>query len=143
LSQAGVAGLHENPPTPGYEMISWVDQNIPPGHRMRSGLDYVLVSYYEDQNAGHQLTQSELDTMFAALATRFTSANLGFGECGWGGQIPSDDATRAALMQRFYRYRVPAVLAYIGGCFYWHFRQTMVPSGTPDWTVLQSLMLGA
>ena len=61
-------------------MISWVDQNIPPGHRMRSGLDYVLVSYYEDQNAGHQLTQSELDTMFAALATRFTSANLGFGE---------------------------------------------------------------
>ena len=80
-----VAGLHENPPTPGYEMISWemiswVDRYIPPGHRMRSGLDYVLVSYYEDQNAGHQLTQSELDTMFAALATRFTSANLGFGE---------------------------------------------------------------
>ncbi len=131
---------YENPPTPGYEMISWVDQNIPPGHRMRSGLDYVLVSYYEDQNAGHQLTQSELDTMFSALAARFTSASLGFGECGWGGQIPSDNATRAALIQRFYGYRVPSVPRYIGGCFYWHFRQTMVPNGTPDWAVLQSLM---
>ena len=134
---------YENPPTPGYEMISWVDQNIPAGHPMRSGLDYVLVSYYEDQNGGHQLTQSELDTMFAALAARFTSASLGFGECGWGGQIPSDNATRAALIQRFYGYRVPSVPAYIGGCFYWHFRQTMVPSSTPDWTVLQSLISAA
>jgi hypothetical protein len=134
---------YENPPTPGYEMISWVDQNIPPGHPMRSGLDFVLVSYYEDQNGGHQLTQSELDTMFAALATRFPNARLGFGECGWGGQIPTDDATRAALLQRFYGYRVPSVPAYIGGCFYWEFRQTMVPSGTPDWTVLQSLMSAA
>src|SRR6266513_17668 len=131
---------YENPSTPGYEMISWVDQNIPPGHRMRSGLDSVLVSYYEDQNAGHQLTQSELDTMFSALAARFTSASLGLGECGWGGQIPSDNATRAALIQRFYGYRVPSVPRYIGGCFYWHFLQTMVPNGTPDWTVLQSLM---
>jgi len=43
----GAYAYYENPPTPGYEMISWVDQNIPPGHRMRSGLDYVLVSYYE------------------------------------------------------------------------------------------------
>ena len=134
---------YEKPPTPGYEMISWVDQNIPPGHRMRSGLDYVLVSYYEDQNAGHQLTQSELDTMFSALAARFTSASLGFGECGWGGQIPSDNATRTALIQRFYGYRVPSVPPYIGGCFYWHFLQTMVPNGTPDWTALQSLMSAA
>lgn len=133
---------YENPPTPGYEMISWVDQNIPSGHRMRSGLDYVLVSYYEDQNGGHQLTQSELDTMFTALAARFPNARLGFGECGWGGQIPSADATRAALIQRFYGYRVPSVPAYVGGGFYWHFRQTMVPQGTPDWTVLQSLMSG-
>ena len=131
---------YENPSTPGYEMISWVDQNIPPGHRMRSGLDYVLVSYYEDQNAGHQLTQSELDTMFSALAARFSSASLGFGECGWGGQIPSDNATRAALIRRFYGYRVPSIPRYIGGSFYWHFRQTMVPNGTPDWAVLQSLM---
>jgi len=61
-------------------------------------------------------------------------------ECGWGGQIPSDNATRAALIQRFYGYRVPSVPQYIDGGFYWHFRQTMVPSGTPDWTVLQSLM---
>jgi len=65
------------------------------------------------------------------------------GSCGWGGQIPSDAAARAALIQRIYAYRVASVPAYIGGCFYWHFRQTMEPSGTSDWTVLQSLMLSA
>ena len=57
-----------------------------------------------------------------------------------GGQIPSDNATRAALIRRFYDYRVPSVPQYIGGGFYWHFLQTMVPDSTPDWAVLQSLM---
>ena len=134
---------YENPPTPGYDMIPWVDANIPPGHRMRSGLEYVLVSYYEDQNGGHQLTQAEIDGMFAALASRFPNANLGFGEFGWGKSIPPSpggDATRAALIQRFYGYRVPSVPRFVGGSFYWHFRQTMVAKTKPDWNVLQTLI---
>ena len=45
---------YENPTTPGFAMIPWVDEHIPDGHRMRSGMDYVLVSDYDDQNAGHQ-----------------------------------------------------------------------------------------
>jgi Abnormal spindle-like microcephaly-assoc'd, ASPM-SPD-2-Hydin/Protein of unknown function (DUF1573)/Immunoglobulin domain len=134
---------YENPPTPGFDMIPWVDANIPVGHRMRPGLDYVLVSYYEDQNGGHQLTQTEIDGIFSALASRFPGAKLGFGEFGWGGTIPPSpggDATRAALIQRFFNYRVPSVPSYIGGGFYWHFRQTMVPKTQPDWSVLNTLM---
>jgi hypothetical protein len=130
---------YENPATPGYGLIPWVDANIPTGHRMRAGLDYVLVSYYEDQNGGHQLTQAELDTLFGALAARFPNAKLGFGECGWGGAIPTSDTTRADLIRRFYGYRVPSVPAFVGGGFYWHFRQTMVPKTAPDWTVLSTL----
>lgn len=127
---------YENPPTPGFAMIPWVDEHIPEGHRMRSGLDYVLVSYYDDQNAGHQLTQPEMDAIFTALARRFPNARLGLGEFGWGKSIPTADVERAALIRRFYGYRVPSVPSYIGGGFYWHFRQTMAPRSRPDWTVL-------
>jgi hypothetical protein len=131
---------YENPATPGYDMIPWIDANIPVGNRMRAGMNYVLVSYYEDQNGGHQLSQTELNTMFSALASRFPNAKVGFGECGWGTTIPSSNATRAALLQRFYGYRVPSVPSYIGGGFYWHFRQTMAPKTQPDWAALNALL---
>ncbi len=133
---------YENPPVPGYDLIPWVDANIPPGHRMRPGLDYVLVSYYEDENQGHQLTQGELDALFSGLAARFPNAKVGFGEFGWGKTIPSDGATRAALLQRFYGYRVPSVPSFIGGGFYWDFLQTMVPKTQGDWTVLRDIQSG-
>jgi hypothetical protein len=135
---------YENPPTPGYDIIPWVDANIPVVHRMRAGLDYVFVSYYEDQNGSHQLTQTEVDGIFSALASRFPNAKLGFGEFGWGGTIPpspSGDTTRAALIQRFYNYRVPSLPNYVGGGFYWHFRQTMAPKTQPDWDVLNTTQL--
>lgn len=125
-------------------MIPWIDANIPAGSSIRTGLDYALVSYYEDQNVGHQLTQTELNTIFSALAVRFPNAKVGFGEFGYGTKIPpatpSGDAQRAALLQRFHGYRVPSVPAYVGAGFYWHFRQTMVPKTLPDWGVLNALM---
>jgi len=130
---------YENPPTPGYDMLPWIDKNIPAGNEMRTGLDYVLVSYYEDANGGHQLTQTELNTIFGGLAARFPNAKVGFGEFGWGNRPPRSAATRAALFQRFWGYRVPTVPAYVGGGFYWEFRQTMVPDTLPDWSVLSTL----
>lgn len=133
---------YENPPTPGHDMIPWIDANIPDGHPMRDGLDYVFVSYYEDENNGHQFSQYELNTIFSELSARFPNAKVGFGELGWGTNIPpegSGDATRAVLLQRFYGYRVPSVPAYIGGGFYWYFRQTAVPTTLPDWAVLNAL----
>ena len=91
---------YQNPTTPGFAMIPWVDEHIP--DRMRSGMDYVLVSDYDDQNAGHQLTQPEMDTIFTALARRFPNAKLGMGEFGWGESIPTGDLELAALIRRFY-----------------------------------------
>jgi hypothetical protein len=81
--------------------------------------------------------------MFSALAARFPNAYLGFGECGWGLGAPRDFATRAALYQRFYEYRCPAVPAFMGGCFFWEFRQLMVPDTTDDYKELVRIMLGA
>jgi hypothetical protein len=138
--QTALTLYYEKPPAAGSDMIAWVDREIPDGHRMRSGLDYVFVSYYEDQNGGRELTQAELDAMFGALARRFPNARLGFGEFGWGGRIPASNAQRAELIRRFYNYRVPSVASYVGGGFYWHFRQTMTPKTQPDWLVLNGLL---
>lgn len=127
---------YENPATPGHDMLPWIDANIPAGHRLRTGLDYVMVSYYEDQNGGHRLTQSEIDAIFSGLARRFPNAKVGFGEFGWGRSIPADDAVRAELIGRFHGY-TSSEPAFIGGGFYWHFRQTMSPKSKPDHALLR------
>lgn len=127
---------YENPATPGHDMLAWIDANIPAEHRLRSGLDYVLVSYYEDQNGGHRLTQAEIDTLFSGLARRFPNARVGFGEYGWGRKLPTDDAVRADLIERFQSY-TSSEPAFVGGGFYWHFRQTMAPANKPDFELLR------
>lgn len=137
--QAALTLYFEHLPAPGHGLLAWVDAHLPPGHRMRRGVDLVLVSHYEDQDGGRPLRRSELQTLFAALAERFPNARLGLGESGWGGAIPGSAATRAALLRRVYGHRLPSVPAFAGGGFYWHFRQTMVPRTAPDWRVLASL----
>ncbi|MGE4241260.1 hypothetical protein [Ramlibacter sp.] len=127
--------FHENPATPGHDMLPWIDTHIPPGHRLRAGLDYVLVSYYEDENGGHRLTQREIDAIFTGLARRFPAAKVAFGEFGWGREIPRDAATRAELIGRFHSYTTLEP-AFVGGGFYWHFRQTMSPKSKPDHALL-------
>lgn len=114
-------------PVPGTDMFEWIDQYLPVGHRMRTGLDYVLVSYYEDQNNGYQLTCADIDYIFSGLSNRFPNSKLGFGECGWGNTAPQDPNQRIALYRRFYNYTCPYVPAFIGGNFFWEFRQRMVP----------------
>jgi hypothetical protein len=133
-----VTFYYENPATPGHAMLPWIDAHIPPGHRLREGLDYALVSYYEDQNGGHRLTQDEIDGMFKGLAKRFPHARVGFGEYGWGGKIPADPAARAQLISRFQGYR-SSEPAFVGGGFYWHFRQTMSPKDKPDYQLLRAV----
>ena len=134
--RTAVTFYYENPATPGHDMLPWIDANIPAGHRLRTGLDYVLVSYYEDQNGGHKLTQAEIDRIFSGLAQRFPNAKVGFGEFGWGGKVPTDATVRAALIQRFHGY-ASSEPAFVGGGFYWHFRQTMSPKSKPDFELLR------
>lgn len=128
------------PDSPDHDMITWVEKNIPVGHRLRTGIDYVWVSYFEDENEGHALTNEEVTKIFTALTRIFPNAKLGFGECGWGQGIPESNVKRGELIHRFYDYRIPSVPNYVGGGFYWHFRNTMTPRTQPDWTVLNQLI---
>ncbi|MBI5532557.1 MAG: hypothetical protein HY898_07570 [Deltaproteobacteria bacterium] len=112
-----------------HEMFTWTEANVPAS--MKQGLDQVLVSYYEDDCNG---LQPDWATVFQKLATMFPNSQLGMGECG-----TTDPAKKAEYVHRYYTMKV-AQPRYIGGQFWWYFRQDMVPSTLPLWTTLEAAM---
>src|SRR5206468_55531 len=60
-----------------HEMFEWSARNLPPA--IKQGIDYALISYYEDDCDGRR---PDWPAVFAKLASMFPSARLGFGECG-------------------------------------------------------------
>jgi hypothetical protein len=112
-----------------HEMFAWTTANVPA--RMKDGLDYVLVSYYEDDCNG---LQPDWNTVFNRLATMFPNSKLGIGECG-----TSKSASKAAYVDRYYRMNVSAP-RYVGGYFWWYYREDMVPYTNPLWSTLSSAM---
>lgn len=111
------------------EMFAWTEANIP--QRMKDNLDYVFVSYYEDDCNGRQ---PDWTAVFQRLAAMFPSSKLGIGECG-----TTKTASKAAYIDRYYRMNVP-VDRFIGGHFWWYFKQDMVPSTKPLWATLAAAM---
>ena len=110
----------------------WVDRDFgTPGatgtESVAPVLDYVLVSYYEDDCDG---IQPEWQPVFEHLAAVFPDAWLGFGECG-----TEDAAGKAGTVRRYYHgMDLPdAQLAnmhvvhprYVGGFFWWYFSDDM------------------
>jgi hypothetical protein len=122
---------------PENDINNWIDSNIPLNDPMRKGLDYVLVSYYEDENNSHSLRQDEIDNIFHNLAQRFPNAKIGLGEVGWAHTIPNLEI-RKECYQRWYSMRCSSP-AFIGGGFFWEWRQLMVPYTTKDAQYLYSL----
>jgi hypothetical protein len=102
------------------EMFTWAEANIP--DRMRQGLDYVLISYYEDDCHG---LQPEWPAVFAKLANMFPNSKIGFGECG-AQKRKAPYVVKKQYVDRYYRMRID-LPNFVGGCFWWYFRQDMVP----------------
>lgn len=118
-----------------HDMFSWVDAHVPA--RMRSGLDFVLVSYYEGDCGA---PRSDWPAVFRQLRAQFPASSLGFGECGAvdskGGEI-TDVAAETAYLDRYYRMSI-AEPGYVGGYFWWFFHQEMVPKTKPMFAVLSA-----
>ena len=106
------------------EMFTWADANIPA--RMKQGLDYVLVSYYEEDCNN---LKPDWNAVFTKLSTMFPNSKIGFGEVG------TTKTDKAAYLQRYYALK-PPVPNYVGGYFWWYFKQDMVPSTKPLWSTL-------
>lgn len=112
---------------PWEEMFTWAEQRL--SAAMKRSLDYVLISYYEDDCNG---LRPDWVTVFQRLGRIFPNSYLGFGEVG-----TLVDRRKRAYLQRYYMLRLDHP-AYVGGYFWWHFVQDMVPRTKPLWRVLDS-----
>ncbi len=113
---------------PGNEMFAWAEANIP--ERMKQGLDYVLVSYYEDDC---KMLQPDWPRVFRRLAVMFPRSKLGMGECG-----SKYKSRKAAYIKRYYTMKIDEP-RYVGGYFWWYYKQDMVPYTKPLWSLLNSV----
>jgi len=95
---------------------------------MKSGLDFVLISYYEEDCNG---LKPDWQAVFQRLSTMFPASRIGFGEVG------TTTTNKAEYLTRYYTMPITAP-NYIGGHFWWYFRQDMVPSTLPLWSTLSS-----
>jgi len=111
---------------PAFEMFRWADKRIP--DRVKNGLDYVLVSFYDDDFQG---PAPEWPKVFDRLGKMFPTAKLGFGECGT--KVMSK---KAEFVRRYYGLSIDHS-RYVGGCFWWYFSEDMVPASKPLWKVLK------
>ena len=60
---------------PANEMFTWTQAHVP--DYMKQGLDYVLISYYEDDGNG---LQPDWMSVFQTLASMIPNSMIGFGE---------------------------------------------------------------
>jgi hypothetical protein len=102
---------------PQNEMFTWANNNIP--QRMKQGLDYVLISYYEDDCNG---LQPNWPQVFQRLSTMFPNSKIGFGETG-----TKNSNKKAEYINRYYNSKIN-VPNFVGGYFWWYFKQDMVPN---------------
>lgn len=123
------------------EMFTWINANVP--SRIKSGLDYALISYYEKDCNNVSLNSGQWTTVFNQLGAIFPNARLGFGERG-----TNVAANKAALVTAAYQSGVTSQ-RFIGGVFWWYFDANsnsrgkttagdMVPMSNPLFTTLNN-----
>ncbi len=111
------------------EMFRWTLNNVP--QNMRDSLDYVLVSYYEDDCNNYQ---PNWQRVFDSLHVIFPHSKLGIGECG-----TSHANKKQEYIDRYYRMRITTP-NYIGGYFWWYYKQDCVPVTSALWDVMNKAM---
>lgn len=109
------------------EMFAWAEKNVTA--KMKQGLDYVWLSYYEDDCNG---LQPDWNRVFKKLGKMFPNSKLGFGEVG-----TKLKDRKSAYVKRYYRLKVNHP-RFVGGYFWWYFNQDMVPATKPLWKTLHS-----
>jgi len=96
---------------------------------MKFNVDYILVSYYEDDCNNYQ---PNWQRVFDSLHSLFPGAKLGMGECG-----TSIASKKAAYINRYYTMHITTP-GYIGGYFWWYYKEDCVPDTLPLWTTLDN-----
>lgn len=102
------------------ETFTWARNHIP--EKMKTGLDYIWLSYYEDDCNG---LRPDWEKVFQKLAAMFPNSKIGFGEVG-----TKNSDKKAEYIERYYRMKI-AHPDFVGGYFWWYFVQDMVPANRP------------
>lgn len=110
------------------EMFTWASSNVPAN--MKAGLDYVLISYYEDDC---NKLKPDWGPVFHKLALMFPNSKIGFGEVG------TEKGDKAAYMTRYYSLKIDEP-SYIGGYFWWYGSEDLVPSTKPLFSVFSNVI---
>lgn len=99
--------------------------------RMKAGLDYVWLSYYETQFNNYRPSPAVLTTLFEQLHARYPNAQLGFGEIGLPHKVSNATLTQANGIMAYYYAVDPGLPYYVTGCFWWYGKQDVLSSGAP------------
>jgi hypothetical protein len=120
----------------GNDMFTWIRQqfqlNLPANQRssetekIRLNVNYVLVSWYPDQCPGEN---PNWPAVYAKLASLFPNAKVGFGELGTANPENGSSYEVNEISTYYPMGKTLASLpaSYIGGYFWWHSAEEMVP----------------
>ena len=111
---------------PQNQMQEWAKNNIP--QNMKNGLDYVWVSYYEDDCEN---IQPDWGPIFEELHQMFPNAKLGMGEVGSN----KSKARKEEILNKYYSMD-KIHPQFVGGYFWWYYKQDMVPKTKDLWSTL-------
>jgi hypothetical protein len=133
---------------PENEMFRWIRENRKQLSNMK--LDYVLISYYEDNCNG---VQPDWAAVFNDLIRYFPNSKIGIGECGMiendedGGCVSGQETEKAKRIDNYYNVIHHKLISspkikeqYIGGYFWWCYRNDMVPSTNQSWRDLNNAL---
>jgi hypothetical protein len=104
---------------------------------VRDGLDYVLLSYYEDDCQGERPDARTWTAYFRKLHALYPHALLGFGEIGLNNPaITKTMGTAASLIYYYYGLAIKLPY-YVGGYFWWYYEEDCLPPDSkPLWRYL-------
>jgi len=117
---------------PYEKMRDWARDRLT--DEIKNGIDFLFISYYEEDCDNYQPSKDEWESVFKDLGDIFPNAKLGFGEVG-----TTDIDKKAEYLQKYYTLNIQHP-RYIGGYFWWYFKEDMTPKTKPLWQTLNKII---
>ncbi|NEW60440.1 hypothetical protein GSY74_04020 [Sulfurovum sp. bin170] len=117
---------------PSEKMREWATDQL--NMEVKNGVDYLFISYYEEDCDNYRPSLKEWESVFSDLGEIFPNAKLGFGEVG-----TKNEKDKADYLQRYYSLKIKHP-RYIGGYFWWYFKQDMVPKSKSLWSLFNDML---
>ncbi len=114
--------------------VGFTNQYVP--QRMRTGLEYVTISYYETECNNYRPTAAKLTTLFQQLHGLYPNAKLGFGEIGLPDSVSTSTTAKAQSIAAYYYGLHIDLPYYVGGYFYWYLAEDAVAKTKPVWPIV-------